>query len=162
MEVTFHVSNGHKQILGISPTTTIHTARRLFSILLSVPESSLTFLHLARPLPDPTVLSSLNFSARNFVTVHVKKVIRHPILPHDYPQGSSVELIVTILQHFLRSVTIPFRDYLLSHPSYLPELLNSVARNDPTNASLFANNPHLLLALFGITPEEFLEALNRS
>jgi hypothetical protein len=162
MEVIFRISNAPKQILVISTTTTVRTARHIFSILLRVPESSLTFIHLARPLPDTIILHSLDFSTRNFITIHVKKVIRHPIIPRDDPHESSVEPIVAILQHFLRDVRMPFRDYLLSNPSCLPDLLNSVATNDPTNGAIFFNNPQLLLALFGITPDEFREALNRS
>jgi hypothetical protein len=162
MRVSFLISDRPKQTLTLSLTATIGSARSILSNILRVPESSLTFLHLARPLSDSTIVQSLNFSARNFITVHVEKNVRYPIVPREQRQDPAVQAIIAILQRMLRDVTMPFREYLLSNPGCLPELLRSVARTDPVNGSTFASSPHLLLALFGITPDEYLEALNRA
>jgi hypothetical protein len=157
MMINFHFPDGPKQFFCVSPTATVRTARHLFSILLGVQESSLTLLHLGRPLPDTTVLHSLNFSVRNFITIHVKKMIRRPIIPPNYSHESSLEPIVRALRLLLRDVRV---DNLLDDPLNLQDLSNPVARNDPSNIALFPNNPHFLLELFGIPPGEFLEPID--
>jgi hypothetical protein len=101
-------------------------------------------------------------SVRPFITVHINTVVRRPILPHDAAPDSIVQPILTILHCLLRDVTLPIREFLLRNPACLPDLVASVARGDPEHGSVFSSNPQLLLSLFGITPDEFLEALSRA
>jgi hypothetical protein len=116
---------------------------------------------MARRIDDSATVQSLDLSFRNFITVHVKTVVRRPILPRDSAPDSIVQPILTILHCLLRDVTLPIREFLLRNPACLPDLVASVSRGDPSHGSVFSSNPQLLLSLFGITPDEFLEALNR-
>jgi hypothetical protein len=67
------------------------------------------------------------------------------------------------MRRLIHEVTVPFREYLLNNPRFLLDLLNTATTTGEESGGLanVRNDPQLLLALFGITPGEFLEALQR-
>jgi hypothetical protein len=158
MKIKFCISGGPTKVIEISPTFTIRLIRCLFSVLLKVPESSLSFLHLASPLSDETVLHSLDFSKRNFIAVSVKRLVRHPIDPPDSipPRDSAMGPVVSILQTVLCDSHASVREQLLRDPTCLPDLVRAVGKAEVTNRPLFRECPQLLLTLFGRTAEELL------
>jgi hypothetical protein len=158
MKVKFCISGGENKVMELSPMFTVRMIRCLFSVLLKVPESSLSFLHLAAVLPEETTLHSLDFSKRNFITVSVSRPIRHPIpAPNSVtPRDSAIGSVVSILQTLICDSNVSIRERLLRDSTALPDLVRAVGTAEVTNRPLFREIPQLLLALFGRTAEELL------
>jgi hypothetical protein len=71
-----------------------------------------------------------------------------------------VRSIIDVLYHPMRDLTSPVRELLMNHATCLPELLAALTQRSPAEGSRVSSRFSLLLTLLGVTPEEFLDAVN--
>jgi hypothetical protein len=164
MRVKCAVSDGKHEYMQVLPTTTIFSIKYIFSVILSVSMDSLTVLHSGQILDEATLIGSLDFSKRDFILIYVKKRTRPKLVPGVCSSRAVGRLntLIALLRDMFRDVSVPIRDYFLRHPASLPQLFSSISRAYPGNASLFAENPNLLLGIFGIDARDFVDAINRA
>jgi hypothetical protein len=160
MKVKFCVPAGTNHTIDVEPCITAGVIRCLLSLVLNVPADSIVLMHLARPLADGTSFQSLDFGKRDFVAVHIRRRVRAPITPRE-SAGPDSASIAPPLQMVARGIDGPVRDYVLRNPACLPDLIATLAQSDPASGLLFTENPHMLLAVFGISAAEFLDAIAR-
>jgi hypothetical protein len=164
MRIKCAISDRKYEYVEVLPTTTVFSVKYIFSVILSASINSLTVLHCGRILEDAALIGSLDFSKRDFIVIYIKKRVRPKIVPRDCASQAVGRLnaLIALLRDLFRDVSVPIRDYFLRHPTSLPQLLASVNRAYPGNNSLFAENPQLLLGIFGIQPSEFVDAINET
>jgi hypothetical protein len=161
MKIKFCVPTGMNRTITVQPHITVGVIRCLLSVVLDVPADSIILMHLARPLADDTFFHSLDFGKRSFVAVSVRRRVRAPIAPRESVAADSAPL-AALVRVAARGIDDPVRDYILRNPACLPDLIARFARSDPATGLLFTENPHMLLAIFGISSAEFLDAIARA
>lgn len=162
MNVSFVVHHGNKIQLEIEKGATAEGAKIMLASFLNEPVESIQLIHMATPLKDNDNIYDLNYEKRNFIFVYVKQKIRRVFKPKYNNQNPNEPQNRVILPDVLSELNLPnLRQHFLDNPSTVPALIVAMAQTDPENAAILNDNPHLLLQMLGISPVEFLYAVNR-
>ena len=158
IDVTFSIISGTKQTLRLHDTTTVAEAKQTLSMITDSPPHTLTLLHKARILNDNDRLSDLDFSSRKFIAVGIRR--KSLMLQKHTGNAENAEDETSPLKAIFGDSFTTVRRHFLENPASVPILIAYIARSDPVNARLLTESPQILLRFLGISPEEFIVAIN--
>lgn len=159
IDVTFSIISGTKHIIRLNDTITVSEIKQTLSMIVDSPPHTITLLHKARILKDEEKLVDLDFESRNFIAVGIRrKSLRR--IKHTDGLDSDVNNVSPLRRIFGDSYQ-SIRRHFLQDPRSLPVLIAYIAQSDPVNGRLLSENPQILLRFLGITPEEFVDAINQ-
>ena len=156
IDVCFSIISGKKQTLRVKSDSSVSDIKKTLSLIVDSPPHTLTLLHKARILKDDEYLKDLNFKNRKYIAVSIRKkpvTLMKQRETLDNQQGS---LLKSIFGENFEAL----RQNFLDNPAFVPILMAYIEQSDPANARLLSENPQILLRLLGITPDEFLNAIN--
>lgn len=158
IDVTFSIISGTKQTLRLHETTTVAEAKQTLSMITDSPPHTLTLLHKAQILNDNDRLSELDFSNRKFIAVGIRR--KSLMLQKHTGNAENAEDETSPLKAIFGDSFTTVRRHFLENPASVPILIAYIARSDPVNARLLTESPQILLRFLGISPEEFIVAIN--
>lgn len=158
IDVTFSIISGTKQTLRLRDTTTVGEAKQTLSVIADSPPHTLTLLHKARILKDTDRISDLDFSNRNFIAVGIRR--KSLMVQKHTGDINNNEDDISPLKAIFGDSFATVRRHFLENPASVPILIAYIARSDPVNARLLSESPQILLRFLGISPEEFIVAIN--
>lgn len=158
IDVTFSIISGTKHALRLRDTTTVGEAKQTLSLITDSPPHTLTLLHKARILNDNDKLKDLDFSSRKFIAVGIRR--KSLTLQKNAGNVENSEDETSPLKAIFGDSFATVRRHFLENPASVPILIAYIARSDPANARLLTESPQILLRFLGISPEEFIVAIN--
>lgn len=158
IDVTFSIISGTKHTLRLRDTTTVGEAKQTLSMITDSPPHTLTLLHKAKTLNDNDKLCDLDFASRNFIAVGIRR--KSIMLQKHTGNIENNEDETSPLKAIFGDSFATVRRHFLENPASVPILIAYIARSDPANARLLTESPQILLRFLGISPEEFIVAIN--